>query len=83
MMTALRGPVPATTEADQRSVSDRFRASVEALWSDGPEHGARDRMDSQPQLVQLVNVGPPVSRLTLEFSSTSTPRHRRAGSSTF
>ena len=73
-------PVPATTEDDQWSVLDRFRASVETLWSDKREHGARDRMDVQTRLVQ-VHVDPPMSRRSLEFSSTSTPRHRRAGSS--
>lgn len=72
-------PVPATTDADQ-SVFDRFRASVETLLGDRREHGARDRMDAQPRFVQ-VHVDPPMTRRSLEFSSTSAPRHRRAGSS--
>lgn len=79
-LIATLAPVPATTEADQCSVFDRFRASVETLWNDRREHGSRDRMDAQPCLVQ-VHVDPPVSRRSLEFSSTSAPRHHRAGPS--
>lgn len=73
-------PVPATTEADQCSVLDRLRAGVETLWSDRREQGSRDPVDVQSRLVQA-HVDPPLSRRSLEFSSASTPRHRRAGSS--
>lgn len=79
-MIAALTPVPATTEAEQCSVFDRFRASVETLWNDRREHGARDRMDTQLHLIKA-HVDPPTSRRSLEFSSASTPRHRRAGSS--
>ena len=75
-------PVPATTEfeVNQSSVFNRFRAGVGTIWNDRREHDARVRMDSQPRLVQ-VHVDFPMSRRSLEFSSSSTHRHRRAGSS--
>lgn len=73
-------PVPATTEASQSSAFDRFRASVEALWNDRRGDGAHeyDRMNSQ---TRLVHVDLAMPRRSLELSSASTHRHRRAGSS--
>lgn len=74
-------PIPATTEVDQYSVFDRFRANVETLWSDKCEHGARERRDTQPRFVRHAHADLSMSRRSLEISPTSTPRHRRAGSS--
>ena len=73
-------PVPATTEANQSSVFNRFRSSVETLWNDRREHHARDQIKSQPRFVQ-VHLDLPTSHPSLDFSSTATSRHRRAGSS--
>ena len=74
-------PVPATTET-QCSVFDRFRASVETLWNERREYGARDCIDTQPRLAQQVHVlDPQISRRSLNISSPATSRHRRAGSS--
>ena len=67
-------PVPATTEANQGSVFNRFRSSVETLWNDRREHGARDHMGSHPHLAGVHGDFP----MPNEFS---TPRHRRTGSS--